>query len=246
MQHGFFFDQSRCYGCQACAMACKSWHGLPAGPLKYLRIYEYEKGCFPDVRVHYQWIPCYHCEEPVCVDNCPQEALHKEAKYGAVLVDSDRCDGCRLCYDSCPFGALVFESDKKDVKAQKCTMCVDRLEQDLQPVCVLACPTRALDFGPVDALTGMYGSGRYLEDLPSSDTTKPSVVFKPHADKKRLVAYDADKALRLLMKRDPLPPVFTSISAATQMPSGVVGRGQLVLKHESVDDLMRRTRNDEG
>jgi len=246
MQHGFFYDQSRCYGCQACANACKSWHGLPAGPLKYLRIYEYEKGSFPDVRVHYQWIPCYHCQKPACVSDCPQEALYKEAKYGAVLLDSDKCDGCRICYDSCPYGAPAFESDEKGVKAQKCTMCVDRLEQGLQPVCVLACPTRALDFGPLVDLVAKYGNRRELDDLPSSEDTSPAIVFKPHTGRKQLVAYDTEKALKLLMRRDPLPPVFASIDEIRHIPKGVVGRGEFVIKHKSMDDLMRRTRNDEG
>jgi len=69
-QYGFFFDQSRCTGCQTCSVACKNCHELPPGPLKYLRIYQYEKGSFPDVRLHTQWVPCYHCEKPACVDTC--------------------------------------------------------------------------------------------------------------------------------------------------------------------------------
>jgi len=165
-QYGFFFDQSRCSGCQACAVACKNWHGLPPGPLKYLRVYEYEKGTFPSVRIHWQWIPCYHCQEPACVDNCPTEAIYKEEKYGAVLIDAERCNGCRICYDFCPYGAPVFESDDTGATAQKCDMCIDRLEAGLQPICVLACPTRALDFGPLDFLIRRYGDCHGLEDLP--------------------------------------------------------------------------------
>ena len=143
-QYGFLFDQSRCSGCHACAVACKNWHALPPGPLKYLRIYEYEKGSFPDVRVHFLWVPCYHCEEPACVVACPCDAIYKEPRYGAVLIESEKCDGCRICYDVCPYGAPVFESDEPGVPAQKCTMCIDRLEAGEQPLCVLACPTRAL------------------------------------------------------------------------------------------------------
>jgi len=245
-QYGFFFDQSRCSGCHACAVACKNWNALPPGPLKYLRIYEYEKGSFPNVRVHFQWVPCYHCEEPACVANCPCEAIYKEAKYGAVLIDGEKCDGCRICYEFCPYGALVCESDEIDVKPQKCTMCIDRLEMGEQPICVLACPTRALDFGPLSTLRAMYGDRRDLEDMPSSQTTKPAIVFKPHSRKQQLVAYDTQRALELMMRRDPLPPVFTSAADVVEIPSGTIDRSELVIKHESVDDLMRRTRNDEG
>ncbi len=245
-QYGFFFDQSRCSGCNACAVACKNWNGLPAGPLKYLKIYEYEKGSFANVRIHFQWVPCYHCEEPVCVSGCPCQAMYKEEKYGAVLIDSQQCDGCRICYDLCPYGAPVFENDETGVKAQKCTMCIDRLELGEQPICALACRNRALDFGPLSILMAKYGDRRNLEDMPGSRTTKPAVVFKPHARKRQLVPYDTGRALELLMRRDPLPPVFTSAADLLEIPGGTIGRNGLVIKHKSAADLMRHTRSDEG
>lgn len=245
-QHGFFFDQSRCTGCQTCSVACKSFHALPPGPLKYLRIYQYEKGCFPDVRLHTHWVPCYHCEKPVCADACPAEAIYKEPEYGAVLIESQKCDGCRLCYEACPYGAPVFENDEMEPIAQKCTLCVDRLLRGEKPVCVIACPLRALDFGPLDELMQLYGKKRDLEDLPNSETTRPSVVFKARREKRRLVPYDSEKALRLFMKRDPLPSVFTSVSDMTEIPEGLVGRDRLEIKHSSAQDLLRCTRNDEG
>jgi len=245
-QHGFFFDQSRCTGCQTCSVACKNYHGLPPGPLKYLRIYQYEKGSFPDVRLHTQWVPCYHCESPVCVAACPSEAIYKEPEYGAVLIDSDKCDGCRSCYDACPYGSPVFESDALGVPARKCNLCVDRLLRGEKPICVIACPLRALDFGPIDELTEIYGKERDLEDLPDSQGTRPCIVFRARREKRRLVPYDSEKALGLFMKRDPLPPVFTSIFDMTVIPEDLVGRGKLEIKHASTDDLLRCTRNDEG
>jgi len=246
VQNGFLFDQSRCSGCQVCAVACKNWNGLPPGPLKYLKIYEYEKGSFPNVRVHFQWVPCYHCEDPICVSNCPCEAIYKEAKYGAVLIDNEKCNGCRICYDSCPYGAPVFESDEIGIKAQKCTMCIDRLELGEQPICVLACPNRALDFGPLNTLRVRYGERRDLEEMPTSETTKPAIVFKPHAEKNQLVPYDAERALELLMRRDPLPRIFTLSAEVKEIPGGMIGRSELVIKHKSAAELMHHTRNDEG
>lgn len=245
-QYGFFFDQSRCTGCHACAVACKNWNQLPPGPLKYLRIYQYEKGAFPDIRVHFQWIPCYHCEEPACVHQCPNQALYKEEKYGSVQMSSEVCDGCRLCYEACPYGALVFEGDEVGSKAQKCNMCIDRLEMGLQPVCASSCPLRALDFGPLKVLQEKYGNRKDLEDLPSSQATKPAIIFKPHAPKRQLVPYDVQKALRVLMRRDPLPPVFSSPGDVTEISKGIVGRGELVVKSKSSADLLRATRNDDG
>jgi anaerobic dimethyl sulfoxide reductase subunit B len=71
-------------------------------------------------------------------------------------------------------------------------------------------------------------------------------VFKPHAIKKQVVPYNAKKALELMMRRDPLPPVFNSISDVTEIPKGMVGRDELVIKHKSAEEVMRHTRCDEG
>jgi anaerobic dimethyl sulfoxide reductase subunit B len=245
-QFGFFFDQSRCTGCQTCVLACKSYHDLPPGPLKYLRVYQYEKGAFPQVRLHVQWVPCYHCEEPACVDGCPNDAIYKETRYGAVLIDAARCDGCRRCYEVCPYGAPVFTSDEPGTKARKCTMCIDRLERGEQPICVLACPMRSLDFGFLEDLKKIYGETRDLEDLPDSRATKPGILCRARMEKRQLVPYPPEKALELFMRRDPLPQIFTSLSEIKEIPADTVGRDKLVIKHESAADLMRFTRNDEG
>jgi anaerobic dimethyl sulfoxide reductase subunit B (iron-sulfur subunit) len=227
-------------------VACKNWHQLPAGPLKYLKVYEYEKGAFPTVRIHFQWIPCYHCENPVCIEACPVAAITKEPKYGAVLIDADKCTGCRNCYEECPYGAPVFESDNIGDIARKCDMCIDRLEAGDLPICVGACSARALDFGTLADMQERYGMLRDLEDLPDSKTTKPSVVFKPHGVKKPVVPYNAERALELMMRRDPLPPVYSKITDVTEIPEGTVGRDKLVIKHKSAEELMKYTRCDEG
>jgi len=245
-QYAFFFDQSRCTGCRDCTVACKNCHQLPAGPLKYLKVYEYEKGAFPTVRIHFQWIPCYHCEKPVCIEACPVAAITKEPKYGAVLIDADKCTGCRNCYEECPYGAPVFESDNIGDIARKCDMCIDRLEAGDLPICVGACSARALDFGTLADMQERYGMLRDLEDLPDSKTTKPSVVFKPHGVKKPVVPYNAERALELMMRRDPLPPVYSKITDVTEIPEGTVGRDKLVIKHKSAEELMKYTRCDEG
>jgi len=245
-QYAFFFDQSRCTGCRDCSVACKNWHQLPPGPLTYLRVYEYEKGTFPTVRIHFQWVPCYHCEEPSCISACPVEAIYKEPKYGAVLIDAGKCTGCCNCYEECPYGAPVFESDNIGAIAKKCDMCIDRLDAGDLPICVGGCSARALDFGTLTDMQTRYGNLRDLEDLPSSSTTKPAVVFKPHAEKTPVVSFDANRALELMMRRDPLPPVHNKITDVTEIPEGMVGRNKLVIKHKTAEELMKYTRCDEG
>ena len=86
-QYGFFIDLSRCIGCNACLIACKQWHDIQPGPTKWLRVYQWEKGAFPDIEVHTLPIMCFHCQNPACVEACPNKAITKDEKYGAVLVD---------------------------------------------------------------------------------------------------------------------------------------------------------------
>ena len=245
-QHGFFFDQSRCTGCHTCAIACKQWHDLPPGPLKFLRIYQYEAGPFPSVRLHYYWMPCFHCEVPLCQAACPVDAITKEPRYGAVLIDSSRWIGCGACYEACPYGAPVFHTDDEGTRAQKCDLCIGRLNDGLLPICVLSCPYRALDFAPLDELRERYGDRRDLPGLPEGDQTRPAVVFKPHATKRELVPYDAERAVTLLAKRQDLPGLYNTLSDVLEIPEGLVGRSNLRFKHSSSEDLMERTRNDEG
>ncbi len=241
-QYGFFFDQSRCTGCQACAVSCKDWNGINPGPTQWLRILNYEKGSFPNVRIHLLFVPCYHCANPVCVD-VANGAIYKEPAYGAVLVDPDKAHTLRAAAAAGPYGAISFEGDAYDAKGSKCTMCVDRLSQNLQPACVMACPTRALDFGKLSDLKAKYGNSSDLEDLPSSTETSPSVVFRASAPKQQVVPYDATNALALLSKRDPLPPILSDPGMETDLQD-YVKKSKPVLKPASTAELKYGTQND--
>jgi Fe-S-cluster-containing dehydrogenase component len=94
---------------------------------------------------------CLHCETPACVTVCPTGASYKRAEDGIVLVDEDKCIGCKLCSWACPYGAREYSAVEGVMK--KCTLCVDRIynehldEIERQPACVQACPTRARHFG---------------------------------------------------------------------------------------------------
>ena len=128
-QYGFFFDQSRCYGCKACSVACKDWYDIAPGPEKWMSVYMWEKGRFPNPSIGILAFNCGHCDNPVCAAACDNGAIFKEEKYGAVLVDQDKCKGDRHCFEACPYGAPKFASDEPGTKMSKCTMCIDRLEK---------------------------------------------------------------------------------------------------------------------
>jgi anaerobic dimethyl sulfoxide reductase subunit B (iron-sulfur subunit) len=243
-QYGFFFDQSRCTGCQNCALACKAKTGTNPGQVRLLRLYQWETGAFPNTRVHMLFAPCYHCENPVCV-TAANGALIKEPKYGAVLIDPDKATSSDLkaAWEACPYGAISFDSDSPDSTAYKCDMCIDRLEGGLLPACVLACPTRALDFGKLIDMQAKYGTNSDLEEMPSSTTVKPAVVFKPMTPKKQLVPYDANAALQLMAKRGSLPDLYSSPSDVTTIPAGVIARDKLDMKTWG-KELILRTSDD--
>ena len=174
---GLLIDLDTCVGCHACAVACKEWNaGGIAGPLTdedpygrepfgvwFNRVHSYEvtglgtrdSGLANSVdgnsmTVHFPR-SCLHCETPACVTVCPTGASYKRAEDGIVLVDEDKCIGCKLCSWACPYGAREYSQVEGVMK--KCTLCVDRIyneqleESERQPACVQACPTRARHFG---------------------------------------------------------------------------------------------------
>jgi sulfite dehydrogenase (quinone) subunit SoeB len=174
---GLVIDLDTCVGCHACAVSCKQWNaGGIAGPLTdeqpygtdpggvwFNRVHSYEvaatTGCGsgadrvaaqPATTLHFPR-SCLHCETPACVTVCPTGASYKRAEDGIVLVDEDKCIGCKLCSWACPYGAREYSAVEGVMK--KCTLCVDRIynehlpESERQPACVQACPTQARHFG---------------------------------------------------------------------------------------------------
>lgn len=249
-QYGFFVDQSRCIGCQSCTVSCMQWHDIPPGTIKWMRVYQWESGTFPEVKLHILPIMCYHCANPICIKACPNGAIYKEEKYGAVLVDPDNCHGIRKCWKACPYGTPQFDGDDIGKKMSKCNMCIDRLEMGLKPICVLSCSMRALEFGPLGELTEKYGNLHRLKEMPKDSITRPAVIFKPADPKKQIVPWDANKAIELWRERQPhegrpLPDVFDTILEVTDAPVDIVGRNKLVLKAENCKKLMYYTTDNE-
>ncbi|SPD75220.1 Anaerobic dimethyl sulfoxide reductase chain B [uncultured Desulfobacterium sp.] len=180
MQLGFYFDQTRCVGCYTCCVACKDWHDIQAGSAHWIRVNELEEGRFPNVSVSYLMSACYHCEDPPCMKDCPVEAINKRETDGVVVVDRDVCLGesaCGACKDACPYGAPQFGGGKDD-RMQKCDLCLERWEEGRKPICVGACPTRALDVGPMDKLKEKYGLTIQAKGFTFARQARPSIIFK--------------------------------------------------------------------
>ena len=181
MQLGIYFDQTRCVGCLTCVVACKDWHDIPAGPANWMKVQCIEEGTFPHLFVAHLIRPCYQCENPACLANCPVGAISKSADNGIVSVDREVCLGRQkcggICKETCPYDSPQF-SDEDDAKMQKCELCFDRWQQGEKPICVDACLMRALDAGPLDELRRKYGNGRTAAGFSYDPGMKPSIVIK--------------------------------------------------------------------
>jgi Fe-S-cluster-containing dehydrogenase component len=107
-RYGMVIDTRRCVGCKACVAACKAENKTPPG-VAYTVVVEQALGNRPDDRPLFMTKPCFHCENPPCVPVCPVGATFKRSQDGIVVVDYDRCIGCRYCMTACPYGARSFD-----------------------------------------------------------------------------------------------------------------------------------------
>ena len=167
---GFFTDTTLCIGCKACEVACKSWNQLPAtnGGVTELSGLSYDNTVrldgvnwrhvkfveqFSEDRSRGRWLMmsdvCKHCVQAGCLEVCPTGAILR-TEFDTVVIQSDVCNGCRLCIAACPFG--VIDINPASNTAQKCTLCYDRLQSGLEPACAQACPTDSIQFGTIREL----------------------------------------------------------------------------------------------
>jgi anaerobic dimethyl sulfoxide reductase subunit B (iron-sulfur subunit) len=185
-QMGFYFDQTRCTGCYTCVVACKDWHDIKAGGVQRMRIIPTERGVFPDLFVAYLALACCHCENPPCATVCPVNAISKRKTDGIVLVERDKCVGSQECHapclKACPWDTPQFDADDGG-KMEKCDFCLDRLEKGQQTICVEACPTYALDAGPLMDLVKKYRHEVEAVGFSYQERFRPSILFKPKANR---------------------------------------------------------------
>lgn len=177
-QLGFLYDTTRCVGCKACQVACKEKNKLGTGDFfrRVDTLFDVNSG----KKLHFSGT-CNHCENPACVAVCPTGAMFVSAD-GTVQHDDERCVGCGRCVHHCPYGAPSL--NKVTGYAQKCDACAALRKVGQEPACVAACPTRALQFGPLKKLASenCVMSSDALSFLPPASLTSPSFYLRSKAD----------------------------------------------------------------
>jgi molybdopterin-containing oxidoreductase family iron-sulfur binding subunit len=176
-------DLSRCEGCRSCTIRCGARHHVPA-PREWIKVYPMQDA--PSTAPYWMPKPCFHCDNPPCTKVCPVGATFKR-KDGIVLVDNERCIGCRFCMAACPYSARFFNwgrpSEPSEATSrpyspetgfprrvgtvEKCDFCPDMLAQGKLPCCVAQCARGVFWFGDQneDAVTNGQGETRRLSSL---------------------------------------------------------------------------------
>jgi len=201
-------DLARCKNARACTEKCQEGHNLPKDQ-EFLRIYLLQD---TEYTAPY-WFPkpCYHCDNPLCVSVCPVGATYKRTD-GIVLIDSDRCIGCKFCITGCPYSSRIFawshyeeydqdtqpyspEASSPGVEGTvaKCDFCPDLVRAGKLPYCVSGCPMGVIYFGDLDEDVVTNGSETYQFSQLIHDRggyrhleslgTRPSVYYLPPVER---------------------------------------------------------------
>jgi Fe-S-cluster-containing dehydrogenase component len=130
--YALIIDHESCWGCKTCEVACKQENNSADG-IKLISVSE--DG--PDIvdgtlDFVFKVNVCRHCDDPPCVEACPEEAITKR-EDGIVIMDYEKCTGCQSCIEVCPYDAIAFD-ENKDI-AQKCNLCYHRVDKGLIPAC---------------------------------------------------------------------------------------------------------------
>jgi Fe-S-cluster-containing dehydrogenase component len=188
-RYGLVIDLERCIGCHTCTIACKLENNLENG--SWIRVntigggsQDTPQGKHPKLRMHFLPVLCMHCDQAPCRDACPLEAIIKR-EDGIVLVDEEKCDGCQACLPACPYDALVYDAEQNTVS--KCTLCAHRIDDGLEPFCVVCCETEAMYFGDINEID--YSIFKPIAErdtavLKSEEGTEPAVYYLPTRDRR--------------------------------------------------------------
>ncbi len=199
--YGMGIEIDKCIGCSRCVEACKAENDVLPEPFffrTWIERYVIKKdgdvvvesinvkGKASKERAQEDsdvlrtfFVPklCNHCAHPPCVQVCPVGATFA-TEDGVVLIDSERCIGCRYCIQACPYGARYL--DPRTKTADKCSFCYHRVRQGLLPACVEVCPTQARIFGDLKSKASRlvrFARMNKIHVLKPQLNTEPKVYY---------------------------------------------------------------------
>lgn len=199
--YGMGVEIDKCIGCNRCVEACKAENNVPQEPFffrTWVERYVIKKDgdvIVESISVKSKaqketaqedsdvlrtfFVPklCNHCIHPPCVQVCPVGATFA-TEDGVVLIDSERCIGCRYCIQACPYGARYL--DPRTKTADKCSFCYHRVRQGLLPACVEVCPTQARIFGDLKSKASRlvrFARMNKIHVLKPQLNTEPKVYY---------------------------------------------------------------------
>jgi len=201
MRYAMVIDLSKCVGCNACTVSCKTNNGIPMGIL-WAKVITEEIGTYPNAKMAFTPVLCMHCKEAPCVKACPTGASQK-LDNGITWIDENKCMGCKACILACPYEARYFNpkeplgyypekgyteqekaqfSDYQSGIVTKCDFCIDRVGEGKDPACVQTCVSKARHFGDLDDpdcdlnhLINLRGGIQLFAEFG----TEPSVYYLP-------------------------------------------------------------------
>jgi len=183
-RYGLVIDSERCIGCIGCWISCKMENSLDKGSGISVDTVggphpDTPDGIYPNLSMSYIPVPCMQCDDPPCIDACPEEAIYKRPD-GIVLVDEDKCTGCQLCIPACPYDSLIYDDNRNLV--WKCTLCHQRIDNGLEPFCVVCCALNVISFGDLndpESKISKLISQRNAYTLRPKAGTSPAVYYYP-------------------------------------------------------------------
>jgi carbon-monoxide dehydrogenase iron sulfur subunit len=133
-------DYQKCTGCRLCELVCSvSHHGVSNPARSRIKVVKWESEGL------YVPMTCQQCEDAPCISVCPVKATSRDETSGFVVIDYEKCIGCRSCVTVCPFGARSYSTIDKMVL--KCDLCGG------DPQCARFCEVKAVEFISADRLS---------------------------------------------------------------------------------------------
>lgn len=147
-RYALVIDVDHCTGCKGCEIACKNENNIPLGERWNRLLLCGPYGKYPDLSQYYLPTHCQQCENAPCVEACPTEASYRDPETNIVLVNKEKCIGCKYCIMACPYGVRAW--NPKEHVVEKCTLCQHLTSAGELPQCVKVCSVQCRYYGDLD------------------------------------------------------------------------------------------------